>query len=73
MNNNNNKDNTFFFSFPTGSLVKNPPAKAGYVSPIPRSGRYAGEGNSHLLQYSCLGNSLDLAEEYMGSKTVGCD
>ena len=61
MNNNKDKDNTFFFffSFPTDSLVKNSPANAGHVSPILRSGRYPGEENGHLLQYPCLGNSLD--------------
>ena len=26
---------------------------------IPRSGRSSGEGNGHLLQYSCLENSMD--------------
>ena len=28
----------------------------GDLGLIPESGRYAGEGNSYLLHYSCLGN-----------------
>ena len=39
--------------FPHGSVVKNPPAKAGDVGSIP------GSGNGNLLQYSCLGNPMD--------------
>ena len=41
------------------SVVKNPPAKAGDVDLIPRSGRSFGRGNGNPLQYSCLENSLD--------------
>ena len=40
-------------------VVKNPSASAGDASSIPGSGRSPGEGNGSLLQYSCLGNSLD--------------
>ena len=43
-------------------VVKNPPAKAGDVrdlGSIPGSGRYPGEGNGNLLQYSCLGKPMD--------------
>ena len=43
-------------------VVKKPPANARDVrgaSSIPGSGRSPGEGNGSLLQYSCLGNSLD--------------
>ena len=43
-------------------MVKNLPANAGVirdVSSFPRSGRYPGEGNDNLLQYSCLGNLMD--------------
>ena len=32
---------------------------AGDVSLTPWSGRYPGEENGNLLQYSCLGNSTD--------------
>ena len=42
-----------------GSRVKNPPASVGYVGSIPGLGRSPGEGNSNLLQYSCLKNSKD--------------
>ena len=45
--------------FPGGSVVKNPPAKAGEASSIPGSGRSPGEGNGNPLQYSCLGNPMD--------------
>ena len=48
--------------FPGGSVVKNPPANAGDardVGSIPGSGRFSGEGNSNLLQYSCLRNPMD--------------
>ena len=45
--------------FPSGSVVKNLPASAGNVGPIPRSGRSPGEGNSNPLHYSCLENSMD--------------
>ena len=42
--------------------VKNPPAKAGDTTDaglIPELGRSPGVGNGNLLQYSCLGNSMD--------------
>ena len=42
-----------------GSVVKNPPANAGDMGSIPRSGRSPGEGNDNPLQYSCLENSID--------------
>ena len=45
--------------FPSGSVVKNPPAYAGDVSSIPGSVRSLGEGNGNLLQDSCLGNLMD--------------
>ena len=35
-------------------MVKNPPANAGDTGSVPRLGRYPGEGNGNLLQYSCL-------------------
>ena len=37
--------------FPGGSVVKNPPAKAGDMGSIPGLGRSPGEGNSNPLQY----------------------
>ena len=45
--------------FPGGSVVKNPPANAGDMGSIPRSGRSPGEGNGNLLQHFCLGNPID--------------
>ena len=48
--------------FPDGSVVKNPPARAGDtgdVGWIPGSGRSPGGGNGNPLQYSYLENSTD--------------
>ena len=45
-------------------MVKNLPANAGDIRDaglILGSGRSPGEGNSNLLQYSCLGNPMDRA------------
>ena len=47
---------------PGGSVVKNPPAKAGYAGDAGASlgsGRSDGAGNGNPLQYSCLGNPTD--------------
>ena len=49
---------------PTGAsqvswVVKNPPANAGEVGSIPRSGRSSGGGHGNPLQYSCLENPMD--------------
>ena len=52
------------WGFPGGSVVKNLPANAGDtedVGSIPGWGRFRGVGNSNLLQYSYLGNSVDRA------------
>ena len=46
-------------SFPSGSVVKNPPANAGDPGSTPGSGISPGEGNGNPLQYSCLENSMD--------------
>ena len=49
-------------SFPSGSVVKNPPVNAGNtggVGLIPGSGRSPGEEHGNPLQYSCLGNPMD--------------
>ena len=43
-------------------MVKNLPANTGDVreaGSIPGLGRFPGEGNGDLLQYSCLENSMD--------------
>ena len=52
-------EDTLKLGFPSGSVVKNPPANAGGKSSIPGSGRSTGEGNGNPLQYSCLGNPMD--------------
>ena len=43
-------------SFPSGSVVNNPPANAGDMGSVPWSGSSPGEGNGNPLQYPCLGN-----------------
>ena len=54
----------YFFGFPGGSVVKNPPANAGDTRSVPRWGRSlawedpSGERNSNPLLYSFLGNSM---------------
>ena len=40
-------------------MVKNLSANAADTGLIPGMGRSSGEGNSNLLQYSDLGNSMD--------------
>ena len=43
-------------------MVKKPPANPGHIKEagsIPGLGRYSGEGNGNLLQYSCLENLID--------------
>ena len=48
--------------FPGGSVVKNPPANAGYtgdLGSISELGRSPGEGHGNPRQYSCLGNPMD--------------
>jgi len=40
-------------------VVKNPPANAGDMDPVPGLGRSPGEGNGNPVQYSCLENSMD--------------
>ena len=44
--------------FSRGSVVKNPPAKAGDTGLITGSGRSLGEGNGNPLQYYSLGNPM---------------
>ena len=44
--------------FPSGSVVKNPPANAADVGSIPELGRVPGEVHGNSLQYSCLGNPM---------------
>ena len=40
-------------------MGKNLSANAGDAGSIPGLGRSPGGGNGNLLQYSCLGNSMD--------------
>ena len=64
-------------AFPGGSVIKNPPANAGYLGSIPGLGRSPGEGNGNPLQYSLLGNPTDRgawwAAAHGGHKRVGHD
>ena len=46
--------------FPGGSVVKNLPSNEGDMSSIPGSQKCPGEGNGKPLQYSCLGNPMDI-------------
>ena len=46
--------------FPVGSEVKNKPTNARDTGSVPGSGRSPGEGNGNLIQYSCLGNPMDI-------------
>ena len=45
--------------FPSGSVVKKPPANAGDMGSIPGSGRSTEEENSNSLHYTYLGNPMD--------------
>ena len=47
----------YFMGFPGGSDHKESACNAGNPGSIPGLGRSPGEGNSYLLQYSCLENS----------------
>ena len=51
----------YLWGFPGSSVVKNPPVNevdTGAMGSVPRSGRFPGGRNGHLLQYSCLENSM---------------
>ena len=47
------------WEFPGGSDVKASARNAGDLGSILGSGRFPGEGNGNLLQYSCLENPMD--------------
>ena len=49
----------WLWSFPGGSVEKNPSAKAGEAGLIPGWGRSPAEGNNYSLQYSGLENAMD--------------
>ena len=60
--------------FPSGSDYKESACNAGDLGLIPGWGRYPGEGNGHLYQYSCLEKSMDRGAgglQSMGSQRVG--
>ena len=40
------------------SICKEPACNAGDLDLVPGSGRFPGEWNGNLLQYSCLGNPM---------------
>ena len=46
-------------AFPGGSDGKASTYNVGELGLIPGLGRSSGEGNGHLLQYSCLENPMD--------------
>ena len=48
----------WLWSFPGGSVEKNPSAKAGEAGLIPGWGRSPAEGNGNPLLYSCLENFM---------------
>ena len=48
--------------FPGGSVVKNLPSNAGDMNLIPGSQKSPGEGDGKPLQYSCLGNPMDIGD-----------
>ena len=45
-----------YMGFPSGSMVKNPPANAEEISLITGSRRFPGGEHGNPLQYSCLEN-----------------
>ena len=55
-----------FKGFPGGSDGKESASNAGDPGLIPGSGRFPGAGNGHLLQYSCLENSIDTGDTVHG-------
>ena len=56
-------------SFPGGSVGKESTCNAGNPGLIPGWGTSSGEGNGHLLQYSCLENPS--TEEPGGLQSMG--
>ena len=45
--------------FPCGSVGKESTSNVGDLGLILGLRRFSGEGNGNMLQYSCLGNSMD--------------
>ena len=69
--------NKLSLGFPGGSDGKESVCNAGRNwGLISESGRYPGKGNCYLLQYSCLGYSMDRGARWatvMGSQRAGHD
>ena len=69
----------FVPDFPSGSVLKNPPANAeaaGDMGLIPGLERSPGEGNGKPLRYPCLENLMAEGPgglQFMGSQRVGND
>ena len=64
------------WGFPSGSVVKNPPANAGDAGLTPGWGRSPGGGHGSPLQYCCLENPKDRRAwwlQFMGSQRAGHD
>ena len=55
--------------FPGGSVGEESPSRCRRLGSIPDLERSPGEGNDHLLQYSCLGNPW--TEEPGGLQSTG--
>ena len=49
-----------YLGFPDSSVGKEYACNAGDMGSIPGSGISPEEGNGNLLQYSCLGNPMDI-------------
>ena len=63
--------NTAIAASQVAQVVKNPPANAGDVtdaSPTAGSGRSPGEGHGNPLQYSGLGNPMDIPRAWRAMK-----
>ena len=60
----------FGMDFPGGSDSKESVCNAGYLGLMPGLGRYPGEGNGNLRQYSCLENSMNRGPGELQSITL---
>ena len=59
--------------FPGGTVVKNPPTNAGDERDsglIPGSGRSPRVENGNPLQYSCLGNPMDIGAWWVTDREI---
>ena len=54
----------YFQRFPSSLAGKESTCNSGEEGLIPGSGRSPGEGNGNLLQYSCLGNPIQLTADF---------